>query len=91
MDSQLCRAPRTNASDSDALSLACDSGFIWRPFYNRNGVAIACAKQIQAGDTLSFFVSVFPPQGFQCFANATVHAMSRWRLPKRPHNQKFMR
>jgi hypothetical protein len=48
----LYAASRAKASDSDTLSLACDSGFIWRPFYNRNGVAIACAKQIQARDTL---------------------------------------
>lgn len=48
----LYAASRAKASDSDTLSLACGSGFIWRPFYNRSGAAIACARQIQAGDTL---------------------------------------
>jgi hypothetical protein len=48
----LYAASRAKASDSDTLSLACRSGFVWRPFYNRNGIPIACVRQIQAGDAL---------------------------------------
>src|SRR5262245_21177959 len=48
----LYAASRAKASDDDTLTLACNSGIIWRPFYNRNGSAIACVRQIQAGDTL---------------------------------------
>ena len=48
----LYAASRSKASDVDTLSLACHSGFVWRPFYNRNGTAIACVRQIQPGDTL---------------------------------------
>jgi hypothetical protein len=48
----LYAASRAKASDSDTLSLACRSGFIWRPFYNRTGSSIACVRQIQIGDIL---------------------------------------
>lgn len=48
----LYAASRAKASDFDTFLLACHSGFVWRPFYNRNGIAIACVRQIQAGDTL---------------------------------------
>lgn len=48
----LYAASRAKASAPDTLWLACNSGFVWRPFYNRSGVPIACVRQIQAGDTL---------------------------------------
>jgi hypothetical protein len=48
----LYAASQAKASDSDTLSLACDSGFVRRPFYNRTGAPIACVKQIKIGDAL---------------------------------------
>jgi hypothetical protein len=48
----LYAASRAKASAPDTLWLACNSGFVWRPFYNRTGIPVACVKQIQAGDTL---------------------------------------
>jgi hypothetical protein len=42
----LYAASNALASASDTLSLACDSGFILRSFYNVRGSPIACAKDI---------------------------------------------
>lgn len=45
-------ASKALASESDTLSLACESGFIWRSFYNARGSPIACVKDIRPGDHL---------------------------------------
>jgi hypothetical protein len=48
----LYAASNALASQSDTLALACGGGFIWRPFYNRNGIPIACVKDIRPGDEI---------------------------------------
>jgi hypothetical protein len=48
----LYSASKARASESETLSLAYQSGFIWRSFYNRSGIPIACVKNIQPGDDL---------------------------------------
>jgi hypothetical protein len=48
----LYAASKTKAPEHDTLSLAAESGFIWRPFYNRSGIPIACVRQLQPGDEL---------------------------------------
>jgi hypothetical protein len=48
----LYAASKAKAPEHDTLSLAGKSGFIWRPFYNRSGIPIACVRQLQPGDEL---------------------------------------
>jgi hypothetical protein len=48
----LYAASKALASESDTLSLACESGFIWRSFYNVKGNPIACVRDIRPGDDL---------------------------------------
>ena len=48
----LYAASEALASESQTLSLAYESGFVWRSFYNRSGIPIACVKDIQPGDDL---------------------------------------
>ena len=45
-------ASKAKAPEHDTLSLAAESGFIWRPFYSRSGIPIACVRQLQPGDEL---------------------------------------
>ena len=52
MNIWLYAASRAFASSGDTLSLARRSGFVWRSFYNANGVPIACVKDIRVGDDL---------------------------------------
>ena len=52
MTKWLYAASKALASQGDTLSLACESGFIWRSFYNVNGAPIACVRDIQPGDDL---------------------------------------
>jgi len=40
------------ASESETLSLACESGFIWRSFFNARESRFACVKDIRPGDEL---------------------------------------
>src|SRR5579862_4692386 len=48
----LYAASKALASAGDTLSLAGESGFIWRSFFNSRGIPIACVKDIQPGDDL---------------------------------------
>ena len=48
----LYAASKLYATAAETLTLACDSGFIWRSFYNQQGVPIACVKAIRPGDDL---------------------------------------
>lgn len=50
MATWLYAASKALASETDTLSLASDSGFIWRSFYNAKGIPIACVKDIRLGD-----------------------------------------
>jgi hypothetical protein len=52
MTTWLYAASKARASEHETLSLAYDSGFIWRSFYKRSGIPIACVKDIQPGDDL---------------------------------------
>jgi hypothetical protein len=52
MTAWLYAAAKARASESDTLSLACESGFIWRSFYNVKEIPIACVRDIQPGDDL---------------------------------------
>ncbi len=48
----LYAASKALASEAETLSLAYESGFIWRSFYNESGNRIACVKDISSGDDL---------------------------------------
>ncbi len=48
----LYAAYKAGASECETLALAYDSGVIWRSFYNRSGIPIACVKDIQPGDDI---------------------------------------
>jgi hypothetical protein len=48
----LYAASKARASESHTFSLACESGFIWRSFYNAKGAPVACVKDIRPGDDL---------------------------------------
>ena len=52
MTTWLYAASKALASENDTLSLACESGFIWRPFHNAKGIPIACVKDLRPGDDL---------------------------------------
>ena len=52
MTKWLYAASKALASQGDTLLLACESGFIWRSFYNIKGAPIACVRDIQPGDDL---------------------------------------
>ena len=48
----LYAASKALASEGNTLSLACESGFIWRSFYNAKGAPIACVKDVRPGDEM---------------------------------------
>jgi hypothetical protein len=52
MTTWLYAASQALASEADTLSLACESGFIWRSFFNARGIPISCVKDIRPGDDL---------------------------------------
>ena len=72
----LYAASKGLASESDTLLLACESGFIWRPFYNVRGIPIACVRDIQPGDDLVL--------GYR--SGGTVRLLARFRVgrPDKP-------
>ncbi len=72
----LYAASKALASECDTLSLACDSGFIWRSFYSVIGIPIACVRDIQPGDDLVL--------GYRC--GGAVRLLARFRVgrPDKP-------
>ena len=72
----LYAASQAKAPEYETLALTGRSGFLWRPFYNRSGIPIACVRQLQPGDDLLL--------GYR--HDRYVHLLGRFRIgrPDRP-------
>ncbi len=81
MNQWLYTAASARASESETLKLAYESGFIWRSFYNQNGNAIACVKQIQPGDEITV--------GYRVGKN--VKLLARFRVGRPEHRSPDLR